>query len=135
MALSLIKHRDFFFLLYLDQRLPNSFSLRLPLYAKRVHTTQPIKIFSRVAVTTDGVLHWILDILTIMHHLCTQLGTTSKYSAITNRHVLQITRAQAKSFPASCVFTNRSLVTASKSGDSSTSAFQSFLHTLPRRTE
>jgi hypothetical protein len=45
-------------------------------------------------------------------HFNTQLGTTSNYSAIANLHTLQITRTDAKSLPACCVFTSRSLVTA-----------------------
>jgi hypothetical protein len=57
MVLCLIKHREFF-LLYLDQWLPNSFSLRLSLYDKKGLTPpKPIKILLRVRVSKDGV--WI----------------------------------------------------------------------------
>jgi hypothetical protein len=81
-----------------------------------------------------------------IHHLFTQLGTTSNYSTILNLHTLQITTAHAKSFPACCVFTSRSLVTAPNSGDSSVFApkstlndgflpTDSFLHWLPCRTD
>jgi hypothetical protein len=79
-------------------------------------------------------------------HLYTKLETTSNYSATANLHTLQITTAHAKSFPACCVFTSRSLVTASNSGDSSASALKcslnggspptdNFLHRLPYRTD
>jgi hypothetical protein len=79
-------------------------------------------------------------------HLYTRRGPTSDYSATANLHTLQITSAQAKSFPAYCVFTSCSLVTASNSGDSSASTFKSslnggslptdsFLHRLPCRTD
>jgi hypothetical protein len=47
----------------------------------------------------------------------TRLVTAINYSAIAERHTLQITRAHAKSFPACIVFTSHSLVTASNSGD------------------
>jgi hypothetical protein len=57
-------------------------------------------------------------------HLYTQLGTTSNYSATANLHTLQITTAIAKPFPACCIFTSRSLTTASNSGDSSASRSQ-----------
>jgi hypothetical protein len=56
-----------------------------------------------------------MDLLTIY----TQDGNTSNYSAIANPHNSQITTAPSKSFTACCVFTSRSLATASKSGDSS----------------
>jgi hypothetical protein len=66
-------------------------------------------------------------------HLHTQLGTISNCSAIVNLHTLQITTAHAKSFRACCVFTSRSLITASNSGDSLSSALNSSLNgsTLP----
>jgi hypothetical protein len=80
-----------------------------------------------------------------IHHLYTQLGYISNYSAIANLHSLQINTAHSKSFPACCVF-SWSLVTASNSGDSSPSALKSslkgrslptdsFLHRLPYRTD
>jgi hypothetical protein len=61
-------------------------------------------------------------------HLCTHFGTTSNYSAIANLHTSQITIAHAKSFPACCVFSSRSLVTASSSGVSSAFALTSLLN-------
>jgi hypothetical protein len=78
-------------------------------------------------------------------HLYTQLAATNNYNAIVNLHTLQITTAHAKSFPACCVFTSRSLVTASNSEESSASALKSslnggclptdsFLHRLLYRT-
>jgi hypothetical protein len=48
----------------------------------------------------------------------------SNYRATTTPQILQITTAHAKSFPASCVFTSLSLVTAFNSGDSAASALQ-----------
>jgi hypothetical protein len=44
-------------------------------------------------------------------HFNTQLVITLNYSAITNFHTLQITGANAKSFPACYVFTSNCLVT------------------------
>jgi hypothetical protein len=60
-------------------------------------------------------------------HFTTRLVTTSNYSSSADLHTLQITIAYAKSFPACCVFTSRSLVTASNSGDSSAFAFTSLI--------
>jgi hypothetical protein len=60
--------------------------------------------------------------------MLTRLGITSKHSATGNLHSSQITTATAKSFPASCVFTSLSLVTASNSGDSSVSALKPCLN-------
>jgi hypothetical protein len=57
-------------------------------------------------------------------HLYTPLGTTSNYSATANLHNSQITTAPAKSFAAYCVFTSRSLATASNCWDSSASRAQ-----------
>jgi hypothetical protein len=54
-------------------------------------------------------------------HLYTRLGTASSHSAVANPHTLQIT---TNSFPACCVFSSRSVVTASKSVDSSVSALK-----------
>jgi hypothetical protein len=68
-------------------------------------------------------------------HLYTQLGTTSNYSAIANLHTSQITAATTKSSPACYVFTSRSLVTASNSGDSSASALTPFPPGHRLRTE
>jgi hypothetical protein len=58
---------------------------------------------------------WILD---FFKYLYTLPKTTSNYSAMANLHNSQFTTAHAKSFPACCVFTSRSLATASNSGDS-----------------
>jgi hypothetical protein len=93
----------------------------------------------------DSRRHFRLNIAFI-DHLYTKLGTTSNYNAIADLHTLQINTAHAKSFPACCVFTNHSLVTASNSGYSSASALksslnggslptESFLHRLPCRTD
>jgi hypothetical protein len=82
---------------------------------------------------------FILDLLA-------QLGTTSNYSAIADLHRLHITTGHAKSFPASCIYTSRSLVTTSNSRDPSASALKSalnntsfptdiFFHRLPYGTE
>jgi hypothetical protein len=79
-------------------------------------------------------------------HLYTRLGTTRNYSVTANLYNSQITTAPAKHFPACYVFTSRSLVTASNSGDSSVSALKSslnggslptvpFLHRIPYRTD
>jgi hypothetical protein len=92
-------------------------------------------------VTLDGGLDWILDLLTTCTH-----NTESNYSAIANLHSLQITTAHAKSSPACCVFTSRSLVTASNTEGSLASVLKSslregsvptdsFVHRLPYRTE
>jgi hypothetical protein len=75
-------------------------------------------VLSRVWVTIDGGLDWILDLLTTY---TTRLETTSNYSAVANLHNSQLTTAHAKSFSACYVFTSRSLATASNSGDSSAS--------------
>jgi hypothetical protein len=52
-------------------------------------------------------MNWFID------HLCTRLVSTSNYRATANLHDSQITTAPPKHFPASCVFTSRSLTTAS----------------------
>jgi hypothetical protein len=57
-------------------------------------------------------------------HFKTRLGTASNYSATANLHNSQITTASAEPFLARCVFTSRSLVKASNSGDSSASRTQ-----------
>jgi hypothetical protein len=80
-------------------------------------------ILSRVGVILDWVFDWMLDLLI---HVVTM--------NIANIHTLQITTAHAKYFPACGVFTSRSLVTASNSGESSTAALKSSLHSLPHRT-
>jgi hypothetical protein len=59
-----------------------------------------------------------------------RLGATSSYSATASNQNSQITTAPAKSFPACCVFTSRSLATASNSRDSSASS----THVIPSPT-
>jgi hypothetical protein len=54
-------------------------------------------------------------------HLYTRLRTTSNYMVTANLPNSQSTIAPAKHYPACYVFTNRSLATASSSGDSSAS--------------
>jgi hypothetical protein len=61
------------------------------------------------------LLDWILYLLTTSPH-------DSELQVITAPPL--ITTTHAKSFPACCVFTNRSLVTASNNGDSSASALK-----------
>jgi hypothetical protein len=68
-------------------------------------------------------------------HLYTPLGTTSNYSATANFHNSQTTTAPAKPFPACCVFTTRSLATASNSGDSSASRAQVLCHSHSYRSQ
>jgi hypothetical protein len=70
-----------------------------------------------------------------IHHLYTRPGTTSNHSATANLHNSQMTTAPAKPFTACCVFTKRSLATASNSGDSSASALKSSLHSLPYKID
>jgi hypothetical protein len=62
-----------------------------------------------------GFMNWFID------HLYTPLGTTSNYSATVDLQNSQITTAPAKPFLACCAVINLSLVTASKSKDSSAS--------------
>jgi hypothetical protein len=96
-------------------------------------------------VTLDGVLDWTLDLLTtlthhsLLHLIIAPLQISTLYSSL--EHMLSF-------FPACCVFTNRSRVTASNSGDYSASALKSslnggpfqllqltFFFRLPQRTE
>jgi hypothetical protein len=77
-----------------------------------LHPLKIDKIFSHVGLTLDRVLGWILDLLNTYTH-DSELQATTAPSLITT--------ASAKSFPASCVFTSRSLATASNSGDFSAS--------------
>jgi hypothetical protein len=79
---------------------------------------------TRMCVTVDGVLDWILDLLITYTH-DSELQVIIAPSPIST--ILQITTAQANSFRACCVLTSLSLVTDSNSGDYSTSAFQSSL--------
>jgi hypothetical protein len=99
----------------------------------------------REGVTPTGV--FIGSDIRFIDHLYIQLGTTGYYSAIADLHTSQITTAHAKFSPACCVFTSRSLLTASNSGDSSASALKSslngggclptdtFLHRISHRTD
>jgi hypothetical protein len=60
-------------------------------------------------VTIDGVLDWILNLLTT-------LGTISNYSVTADLRTLQFTTAHAEPFPVCLVLTSRSLATASNRG-------------------
>jgi hypothetical protein len=73
-------------------------------------------------VTIEGILYWLLYVF--IDHLYTRLGTASNYSTIGNLHNSQIIIAPAKHVLACWVFTSRSKVTASDSGDSSASRAQ-----------
>jgi hypothetical protein len=68
-------------------------------------------------VTIDGLVNGFID------RLYMPLETTSNYSATANLLISQIITAPAKPFPARYIF-NRSLATASNSGDSSASRAQ-----------
>jgi hypothetical protein len=83
-------------------------------------------ILSRVGVTTHGygLVNEFVD------HLYIQLGTTSNYSTTADLHNWHTTAAPAKSFPACCVFSSRSLATASNCGYSCVSALRLSLHSL-----
>jgi hypothetical protein len=75
-----------------------------------------------MSVTIDGV--WIGDSIywPLIH---SRLISTSNYNAIANPHILKITREVSQ-----FAFTNRFLITASNSGDSSASRAQVLpLHT------
>jgi hypothetical protein len=72
-----------------------------------------------MSVTIDGV--WIDDSI---YWPLTHSRLVSNYSATANLHNLQITTATAKTFSAFCVFTSRSLATASNSADSLASRAQ-----------
>jgi hypothetical protein len=72
-------------------------------------------------VTCKGFWIGCLDLMTTC---ITRLGTTSNYSATANLRNSQFNIPPAKLFPACCVFTSRSLATASNSGDSSASRSQ-----------
>jgi hypothetical protein len=78
----------------------------------------------RVWLTLDG--GFVLDI-GFVDHFNTQFVSTLNYSTITNFHILQITAAHAKSFPACSVFTSSCLVTASNNDYSSASGLKSSL--------
>jgi hypothetical protein len=67
--------------------------------------------------------------------LYTKHVNTNNYSATANHHILQITTAPSKTFPACYVFSSHSLVTASNIGDFSASTLKSSLHSLPYRTD
>jgi hypothetical protein len=90
----------------------------------KIKTFKIVIIFSySMNVTLDGVWigYWIYLPLNA------QLVITLNYSAIADFYTLPITTAHAKSFPASGVFTNISLVTASNNGYSSASLLKSSL--------
>jgi hypothetical protein len=59
-----------------------------------------------------------------------QVVTTNNYNITADFHTLQLTSAHAESFY-SVVFTSRSLVAASNSGDSSSASTKPSLHKLP----
>jgi hypothetical protein len=75
-----------------------------------------------MSVTIVRVWDWIL---TLLDHL--QIVTTNNYNTIANLHTLQITRAYAKPFPVSSVFTSSCLVNAANSQDSSASVLTAVL--------
>jgi hypothetical protein len=67
-------------------------------------------------------------VIRFIDHLHRRIVSKRNYSATANLHALQVTTAPVKSFPVCCVFSSLSLVTASNSGDSSTSGLTSFLN-------
>jgi hypothetical protein len=69
---------------------------------------KPIECSQADGVTLDGVLDWILDLLTTFN---TQLVITLNYSVIVNFHILQITKKHVMTFLACSVFTSNCLVT------------------------
>jgi hypothetical protein len=79
-----------------------------------------------LVVTVDGV--WIGEWIDPLY---TPLGTASNHNTIAELHTLQITIAPAKPFPVCCIFTSRSLATASNSGDASVSRAQVLLSQPP----
>jgi hypothetical protein len=70
-----------------------------------------------------------------INHINTRPMNIFNYRAIADFDTLHITTPHVKSFLVCCVFTSRSLVTASNGGDSSASALTAptkpFLHRLP----
>jgi hypothetical protein len=100
------------------------------------------KVLSRFRGTTDGVLDWILGLLTIYTHNSELQAITAPSPISTRYKSLQYALGPFQS----SVFTSPSLVTASNSWDSSASALKSslnggslptasFLHRLPYRTD
>jgi hypothetical protein len=75
--------------------------------------------------TGYGLVNGFID------HLYTHPSELQAPNAIADFHTSQITTALAKPFPACCVLTSRFLVTASNSGDSSTSLAQVLLSQPP----
>jgi hypothetical protein len=71
----------------------------------------------------EGVFGLVIGFI---DHLYTRLLITSNYSAIADLHSSNITTAPAKPFRACCVFTSRSLTTASITADSSSRAQVAF---------
>jgi hypothetical protein len=86
----------------------------LPYHAQRCRTEAWLCSWSDYRRDID----WWMDLLITYAH---NSELTSNYSTTANLHNSQITTAPAKPFPAWCVFTSRSLETASNSGDSSAS--------------
>jgi hypothetical protein len=85
------------------------------------------EVFYSITFMSDPRRGFGLDI-GFIDHLQARLGIISNYSATANLHKSQITTAPAKYFPACSVFTNRSLATASNSGDSLVYAHKSSLN-------
>jgi hypothetical protein len=67
--------------------------------------TTTTMIVSRVLVTIDGVLDWMVGFIDTFY---TQLGTTSSYRAIADLYTLQFTVTHTLAFS---VFINRILAT------------------------
>jgi hypothetical protein len=72
---------------------PDSCKTKLSIIQHGSVTESKANIMSRVKVTLNGVLNWILDL-----YIYTRLGITDNYSAIANLHNSQITTAPSKSF-------------------------------------
>jgi hypothetical protein len=72
-------------------------------------------------MTIDGVLDWLLDLLTTL----ARNVITLNYTTIADFHTLQVTVMHTKFFPAHSVFTSSCLVTASNNGYSSASGIKS----------
>jgi hypothetical protein len=80
----------------------------------------PLNIVSRFRLNFNGVLDWLLDLLTTY----TQLSGLQVISATSLISIFYKSPQHAESFPACCVFNSCSQVTASNSGDSSDSALK-----------
>jgi hypothetical protein len=77
-------------------------------------------VLSHVWVTIDGGLDWILDLLTTYTH-DSELQAITVSSLISKIHK---SPQHTQYFSSYCVFTSRSLATASNNGDSSASRAQ-----------